>query len=108
MPIKQQSAQTVLEYVLMISVVTAIIMAMSTMVRRSAQSMVKVVADQVGFQQNAEQDDPDSGYLVRMTTEARQDQQKRVIERPDNIDYFFNETSTAEVESRTNLGPAQR
>ncbi|MEW5894927.1 MAG: hypothetical protein AB1650_04105 [Candidatus Omnitrophota bacterium] len=82
-------AQTFLEYVLMITVVTAIMIAMSTMLKRGVQGMVKVVSDQVGFQVNAEQQGGTSGYLVEMTTRFERDQGTRVRDRAGNITYDY-------------------
>lgn len=47
--------QSVVEYSLIIGIVIAVFMVLSPMIKRSAQAMVKVVADEVGIQKNAEQ-----------------------------------------------------
>jgi Flp pilus assembly pilin Flp len=99
-----QSGQTFLEYVLVISVVAAIMLAMSTMVRRSVQGMVKAVADQVGFQQNAEQEGGESGYLVNMTARLQRDQRKGVRDRLGNVTYTYDDRDTSQTFVLTNMG----
>ena len=101
---KKYQAQTFLEYVLMITVITAIMIAMSTTLRRSVQGMVKVVADQVGFQQNAEQKG-ESGYLKHMNTLVRRDQITTVKDRLGNVTYFYDKDQTeSQTFVLTNLG----
>ena len=50
-----KSGQTIVEYTFLIGIVIAIVVAMSPMVKRSSQAMVKVVADEVGLQRESEQ-----------------------------------------------------
>lgn len=79
----------------MITTVTAIMIAMSTILRRSVQGMVKAVADQMGFQNGAEQQNGSSGgYLVNMTIQARREQKVCITDRLGNITYSYPEYST--------------
>lgn len=85
-----KKAQTFIEYILVISIVTAILIAMSTMLRRTVQGMVKAVADQVGFQQNAEQQKGSAtGYVGDIKIYSQKDQQKQVRDRLGNITYSY-------------------
>lgn len=102
---KIKRAQTFLEYVLLISVVTAIMIAMSTMLRRSVQGMVKVVADQVGIQNQADQEDGKRGYLKKMEVKAKRDKVVRTRDRLGNISYIYEtDYSEAQVFVLTNAG----
>lgn len=92
----------------MISLVTAVMVAMSTMVRRSTQSMVKSVADQIGFQQNAEQEGGDSGHLVNMTARMRRDQRRGIRDRLGNVTYSYDDRDSGETFVLTNLGAQER
>jgi len=67
---KDREAQIFLEYMLVIGAVVVIMFAMSLLIKRGAQGMIKVVADQVGTQINAEQQF-DSGYLKSSYTTTR-------------------------------------
>lgn len=82
-------AQTFLEYILVLSVVTAIVLAMSTVFKRSVQGMVKAVADQIGNQVNAEQSGSEDGYLKGMNLEATRKQDIRVTDYLGNISYIY-------------------
>jgi len=96
-------AQTFVEYLLVISVVTAIMIAMSTMLRRSVQGLVKVVSDQVGLQQNAEQDS--AGQIVRMNTGVQRGQRVNVREYQGNTTYTYETDYMAtQVDFVTNSG----
>jgi hypothetical protein len=67
--------QSVVEYSLIIGIVIAVLMVLSPMVKRSTQAMVKIVADEVGIQQNAEQNS--EAGLVRSEIKTDMDQQRR-------------------------------
>jgi hypothetical protein len=101
---KLKAAQTVLEYVLMISAVTASMIAMSTMVKRNAQGMVKMVADQVGVQQDAEQIDVESGYLDSMTIRKNIRDARRVQDRLGTVTYTHDGRTETQTTVLTNMG----
>jgi len=60
---RNQKAQIFLEYLLVIGAVVMIMFAMSMLIKRGTQGMIKVVADQIGDQINAEQNFDDGGFL---------------------------------------------
>ena len=64
----RKHAQTFVEYTLMLGVIAGVFIAMSPMVKRASQGMVKVVADKVGAQENAEQTGGLDGWLVEDET----------------------------------------
>ena len=67
--------QSVAEYSLIVGIVVAVFMVLSPMVKRSTQAMVKIVADEVGIQRNAEQNS--EAGLVSSLTNTAVDQQRR-------------------------------
>ena len=69
-------AQTFLEYMLVFGVVASVLVAMTPLLKRSTQGLVKVVADHVGNQKNAEQLGGTSGHLVSAYIVTRQDKPK--------------------------------
>ncbi len=66
--------QTILEYTMIVGIVTVVLYYMGTGIKRGVQSLVKVTADQVGNQQNADQDfnDTQQGYMVASNTETQE------------------------------------
>ena len=68
---KRQQGQTFIEYSLMLGILVSVLIVMTPMMRRGIQGMVKVVADQVGTQQNAEQQGGRFGQLINSTTLTR-------------------------------------
>jgi hypothetical protein len=100
---RQRKAQTFLEYILLIGIVVMIYTAMMVFIRRSTQGMVKLMADQVGVQRNADQDEGDSGYLAYINSESIVRHRERVVERLDEITYYPDDyTETISEQMSTN------
>ncbi len=65
--------QTMLEYILLIGVVTLVLVSMGTDFKRGLQSFVKVTSDQLGNQESAEQEfNGQSGILINSLTKSNQ------------------------------------
>ncbi len=64
----QTHAQTLMEYTLVLGVVLLILVAMTPIIKRGSQGMIKFVADQVGNQQNSDQTFDDTGHLINSFT----------------------------------------
>ena len=81
--------QSILEYVLLISMVALILGAMTPMVRRSIQSVVKTTADQLRPQNEADQSVNEAGLLDRSITVAKTRNIRSVVPMlsPDGISY---------------------
>src|SRR5271154_4403675 len=62
--------QTILEYTIIVGIVTVVLYYMGTSIKRGEQSLIKVTADQIGNQQNSDQDfnDAQQGYMVASNT----------------------------------------
>ena len=59
------NGQSILEYMLLLGIVTFVLFAMNPLIRRGIQSLIKVTADEIGTQQNGEQNfNSQSGFLV--------------------------------------------
>jgi len=52
---QDQNGQTLIEYTLLMGIILTVIIAMQPMIKRAAQGMIKVTADQIGNQQEADQ-----------------------------------------------------
>ncbi len=59
-------AQTLMEYTMVLGVISVVIFAMSPMLKRGAQGMIKITADQIGIQKNSDQ----RAFLNASTSEA--------------------------------------
>ena len=87
---RKQQAQTFVEYTVLIGVVTGILIAMSTMIRRGTQEMVKVVSDQIGNQMLADQNpDPQAGRLLNAISQTTVDRDMKTQQRLDIVTYNF-------------------
>ncbi len=105
--------QTVVEYIVLIGIVTVALFYMGPLFKRGVQSLVKVTSDQIGGQQNAEQDFKDAndpgatgGYLVGSNTGVTGRVSKKV-EAPGFggvADITVNESTNTTTDSHTNLG----
>jgi Flp pilus assembly pilin Flp len=73
--------QTILEYTIIVGIVSVVLFYMGTGVKRGVQSLVKVTADQVGNQQNSDQDFNDAqGYLQQSNSATQQYSNKQITE----------------------------
>jgi Flp pilus assembly pilin Flp len=74
--------QSIVEYTMIVGILTVVLYYMGTSIKRGVQSLVKVTADQVGNQQNADQDfnDVQTGYMDCSTTETQETNNRHVSE----------------------------
>ena len=74
--------QTILEYTMIIGILTMVLYYMGTGIKRGVKSLVKVTADQVGTQQNADQDfnDVQQGYMVASNSQVQETRDKLTSE----------------------------
>lgn len=64
--------QSILEYLMVLTMVAVVLSAMFPLIQRGVQGMVRTVADQIGNQEQAEQQN-DSGYLQSSDTISQVD-----------------------------------
>src|SRR3989338_8001209 len=102
-PVRGQKAQVFLEYTIIISVVILVLTAMSTLIKRGTQGMIKVVADQIGDQVNSEQQF-NEGYLDSSYTTVRSLTHKVTEEFIGNTYYTYVDSITTNSLSVMNLG----
>lgn len=62
--------QSILEYTMVVALLTVVFFYMGPTIRRGVQMLIKLTADQVGNQMNADQDfnDEQQGYMVASNT----------------------------------------
>ena len=97
------TGQIFLEYVIVVGSIVLVLFAMSTLIKRGTQGMIKVVADQIGNQAEADQDF-DKGYLESSYTLSRTNSTKRKTEFAGNTTYTFRATTVTSTNVLINMG----
>jgi hypothetical protein len=101
----KNSAQTFLEYAMLVSVVVAVLISLTPLLRRGVQGMIRVVSDQVGNQSGAEQPGGLDGHLVEQIIDVDQASVRRRREDfgETRVDYDGTVSQTVTT-TTTNLG----
>ena len=102
-PQNKETAQVFLEYVIIVSVVILVLIAMSTLIKRGTQGMIKVVADEIGLQANAEQNAAE-GYLKYSNVLTRARAGERTLENVGDTVYAYDDEVSTTQRSIINLG----
>lgn len=84
------SGQTFIEYTMMIGIVLMAIIGMQTMIGRGSKGMIKVVTDQIGNQEWAEQDFNKS-YIQDQTEQSNFVAETRTQQNQWQVKYLYNE-----------------
>ena len=104
------SGQTFVEYTLLIGVSITILVVLTPMIKRGTQAMVKVVSDQVGVQQNAEQLNNGNGGLLKSDVTMLIDRSQRKKEwNPDpgvkhSTETTFTDRTVTDTQTASDLG----
>ena len=101
---KDQNAQVFLEYVIIIGVLIMVLFAMTPLIKRGLQGMIKAVADQVGVQENAEQKFDERGHLESSYVSTRASISKDTNEFLRVINYTFSQSIITTSNAVINLG----
>ena len=110
---RKLKGQTLIEYTMIVAVSAMTIMAMSVLMKRGIQSVVKVVADQLAYQNEAEEDYKEgSGYLINAYAVMRAHQDSEIDASGEHIKYWYgdalgggsNYTTQTSSETLVNLG----
>lgn len=99
-----KKAQSILEYTILLGVIVLVMFAMGPMLKRGTQSLIKIVADQVGIQQNAEQKFDETGHMEASYTATRGSTDKQTYDLAGTISYVFNDVSVTTSNALINLG----
>lgn len=99
-----KKAQTILEYTILLGAIVLIMFAMGPMLKRGTQSLIKVVADQVGTQQNAEQSFDERGHLESSNTSTRGSADKQTMDLLGTTTYVFDDVTDTASNALINLG----
>ena len=102
---KKIQGQTILEYVLLIGIIVVALFSMTVAIKRGTQSLIKVAADEIGDQQNADQSfSKDQGHLDFSKSTTSGVTTKLVRERIGVINTIFNDRQDTRTYSVTNMG----
>jgi hypothetical protein len=100
-----QKAQSILEYTIVIGAIVLIMFAMSAMIKRGTQGMIKVVADQLGNQQNSDQPFETGGaHLENSYASTRAITDKTRSEFLGDIDYIYQDSVFTRENTTISLG----
>jgi len=79
---RARRGQSIIEYTMIVGIITMVLFYMGTAIKRGMQSLVKITADQVGNQQNSDQDfnDIQLGYMVASNSSVQEVKNKQVTE----------------------------
>jgi len=101
----RKTGQTMIEYIIVLGVVVIVFFAMTPLIRRASQGMIKVVADQVGTQQGADQDfSRTTGFLANSETITQVHINQATTDILNEIKYTYDDAVTTKAGSNTNLG----
>ena len=112
---KTLHGQSVLEYVLLVGIITIALFAMMQAMKRGTQSLIRTAADELGVQNTADQFrqvanssyqaiDDRRGYLEYSNTASSSNVQKSVVERVGVTNYILDEQQEQTTISKTNMG----
>ena len=102
---KSLHAQAVLEYVLLVGIISLALFAMMQAIKRGAQSLIRTAADELSVQNSADQSfDIEQGYLDYSNTTTSANNRKQIVERVGVTNYILDEAQQTSVDSKTNMG----
>ena len=104
--ILSRRAQSIMEYVMLISIITAAVIYMLPRIKRTTQSMMKSAADQIGDQKGAEQtfNNAEKSYLINSHTVSRTVVNNLRTDASGVIDQRYDETTQTNTTSYMNTG----
>lgn len=98
-------AQIVLEYTIVLGIVSLVIFSMAAMIKRYTQGTIKIVADHLGNQVNGEQRfEKERGYMMATYTTIHSDMETNIVERAGERKKYSNDTSTTSTNTFSDLG----
>ena len=99
-------AQSIMEYVMLLSIITAAVVYMLPRIKRTTQSMMKSAADQIGDQKGAEQtfNDVEGSYLINSRAVSTTLVNNLRTDTSGTVRQTFNETSETTTTSFMNTG----
>jgi uncharacterized protein (UPF0333 family) len=100
----RKKGQTILEYTIVLGAIIIVMFSMGPMIKRGLQSLIKVVADQVGVQNDADQRFDEAGHLEESYIATRGSMDKQTREIIGTTRYTYDDLSTTSSNALINLG----
>jgi hypothetical protein len=97
-------AQTTTEYIIIMGIVVTVIFAMTPLIKRGTQGMIKTVTDQIGVQSNGDQRFDERGHLEYSYVTSRSRADKTISAVGRTTSYIYNDISISTSNQSTNLG----
>lgn len=102
---KNNKAQSILEYSLIVGIVTIIFFNMGTFLKRGTQGMIKTVADQIGDQRNADQRFVlEDGFLRNSFVETDAAIEKSLGDDTGVVTTYYNDRTHSQTQTESGLG----
>ena len=99
----RQDGQSLIEYIMIIGVVVTAVYFMAPALKRGTQRVIKVTADQMAPQQNAEQDyGPDETFMVNQISSSHSINHRLTYDTGNGVNSVINETSDSSSTTVTN------
>ncbi|MDP2940618.1 MAG: hypothetical protein Q8O13_11215 [Candidatus Omnitrophota bacterium] len=107
---KNLRAQSLTEYVIVLGLVVVALTTMQVYMRRGIQAVVKVSADELGFQQNSEDvlDPAKQGFLRSFHSQVNSQSQRRMVGVPGVLNKDIDESSTFSLNGIYFLGNEEK
>ncbi|GEM_PF-4663835 len=102
-----RQAQSLIEYSMVIGIVVAILVAMQPLIKRSTQGMIKLVADQIGIQNQSDQPFDSSSYLNITYSTTRTTLFEERTEHNTMANYIYSDISVTHSTQVMNLGVSE-
>lgn len=101
---RRNKGQSLMEYTIVLGIIVAVMVAMGPLIQSGSQGMIKIVADQIGNQQAADQLFGDSGYLEESMTNTLVDMQTTQTQTLSNVYYLYDDVTQTMTNSTSDLG----
>jgi hypothetical protein len=102
---QKKRAQSISEYVILITIVVVVVISMFTYVKRGTQGLIRATADQIGSQEGSEQNfNGLGGYMTGSNTVTSSYSEYNTMVWPGAVQKVFSEGSDTQSNTASNLG----
>lgn len=103
--LRPKCGQSLIEYIIIIGIVMTSVYIMAPAFKRGTQSVIKVTADQLGAQENAEQDfGPGASHMDNSFASTVVQNNRRVFDATSGVSTLTNETTQSFTNTLTDGG----
>ena len=101
----EKDGQSIVQYTVVLGIVAAVCLVMGPMLRRFSQGMIKVAADQIGYQSESDQSfDPGQGYMEGSLSWANVYGNSTIREFAGTVNYIYGDKESRWSKVTTDLG----